>query len=146
MSLVDYLPHASKIVMIDEVLEFEIGKIRTRTFIGKDNIFLRDGKLEAYKTIEMIAQSLGIYDSKLRELKGMKSGLGFLLGSRKFEMFLPYLSVGDTVEISAACSIQDESGFGVYDCELYINGELGVRASLNVISPDDEFIKKVLDE
>ena len=53
---------------------------------------------------------------------------------------------GDEVVIDAACSIQDASGFGVYDCELYVNGELGARATLNVLSPDDEYLKRILDE
>ena len=48
-----------------------------------------------------------------------------MLGSRKFEIFKPFLKVGDEVVIDAACSIQDASGFGVYDFELYINGGLG---------------------
>ena len=146
MSLADYLPHASKIVAIDEVTDFEIGSIKTRSVIKEDNIFLKDGEIKMYKAIEIIAQSLGIYDSKFRELKGLKSGFGFLLGSRKFEIFIPCLKIGDEVVICASCSIQDENGFGVYDCELYVNGAIGVKASLNVISPNDEFIKRVLDE
>ncbi|WP_170020455.1 thioester dehydrase [Campylobacter sp. RM16190] len=143
MSISDHLPHASKIVMIDEVVEFGPGKIKTRSVIKEDNIFLRDGKIEMYKAIEIMAQALGIYDSKTREAVGQKSGLGFLLGSRKFEMFIPFLSIGDEIEITSVCSIQDDSGFGVYDCELYVNGILGSRASLNVISPDDDFLQKV---
>ena len=94
----------------------------------------------------MMAQSLGIYDSKMRELRGEKAIFGFLLGSRKFEIFRPYFKVGDEIVIVSKCSIQDESGFGVYDSELFINGELGARAVLNVMSPDKEFVKKALSE
>ena len=57
-----------------------------------------------------------------------------------------FLMAGDKVVIDAACSIQDASGFGVYDCELYVNGELGARATLNVLSPDEEYVKRILDE
>lgn len=146
MSISDHLPHASKIVMIDEVVEFGAGKIKTRSVITENNSFLREGRVEMYKAIEIMAQALGIYDSKIRELRGEKSGLGFLLGSRKFEIFIPFLSVGDEIEVVSICSIQDDSGFGVYDCELYVNGILGSKASLNVISPDDDFLQKVLDE
>lgn len=146
MSLEDYLPHGTAIVFIDEVLKFEEGRIKTKSVIKEDNKFLAEGKFAMHKTVEMMAQLLGIYDSKMRELKGMKFGLGFLLGSRKFEIFRPFLQVGDEVVIEAACSIQDASGFGVYDCELYVNGELGARATLNVLSPDEEYAKRILDE
>ncbi|QCD52732.1 ApeP family dehydratase [Campylobacter sp. RM16192] len=146
MNISDHLPHASKIIMIDEVVEFGAGKIKTRSVIKEDNGFLRDGKIEMYKAIEIMAQALGVYDSKTREESGKKSGLGFLLGSRKFEIFIPCLSVGDEVEVVSICSIQDDSGFGVYDCELYVNGILGSKASLSVISPDDDFLQKVLND
>ena len=146
MSLGDYLPHGTAIVFIDEVLKFEEGHIKTKSVIKEDNKFLSNGKFAMHKTVEIMAQSLGIYDSKMRELKGMKFGLGFLLGSRKFEIFKPFLMVGDEVVIDAACSIQDTSGFGVYDCELYVNGELGARATLTVLSPDEEYVKRILDE
>ena len=54
--------------------------------------------------------------------------------------------MGDEIVIVSKCSIQGESGFGVYDSELYVNGELGARAVLNVMSPDEEFVKKALSE
>ena len=60
--------------------------------------------------------------------------------------FLGHINVGDEIVIVSKCSIQDESGFGVYDSELYVNGELGARAVLNVMSPDEEFVKKALSE
>ncbi|WP_169780087.1 thioester dehydrase [Campylobacter curvus] len=146
MSLADYLPHGSAIVLIDEILEFKEGHIRTRTLIKQGNAFLENGKFAMHKAIEMMAQSLGVYDSKMRELRGEKAGFGFLLASRKFEMFRPFFEVGDEVVIDSVCSIQDESGFGVYDCELFVNGELGARAALNVMSPDEEFVERMLDE
>lgn len=146
MSLADYLPHGTSIVLIDEILEFKQDYIKTKSIIKSDNKFLQDGKFEMYKSIEMMAQALGVYDSKMRELKGLKSGLGFLLGSRKFEMFQPFLSVGDEVVIEARCSLQDEEGFGIYDCELYTDGKIAAKARLNVISPNDEFVQRIVNE
>lgn len=146
MSLVDYLPHSLAIVLIDEVLEFRPNFIKTRSMIKDDNKFLQDGKFAMHKSIEMMAQALGVYDSKMRELRGMKSGLGFLLGSRKFEMFEEFLKVGDEAIITAVCSIQDEQGFGVYDCELCVDDRVVARACLSVMSPSEEFVKRMIDE
>lgn len=146
MSLADYLPHGTPIVLIDEILEFKQDYIKTKSIIKSDNNFLDNDKFATHKSIEMMAQALGIYDSKMRELKGTKSGFGFLLGSRKFEIFRPFLDVADEVVIEARCSLQDEEGFGIYDCELYANGELAARARLNVVSPDDEFVQRIISE
>lgn len=143
----DYLPHSSAITLIDEILEFTpCESIKVRSVINEQTPFLEDGKFYMQKAIEMMAQSLGVYDSKMRELRGEKSIFGFLLGSRKFEIFRPYFKVGDEIVIISNCSIQDESGFGVYDSELFVNDELGARAVLNVMSPDEEFVKKALSE
>lgn len=147
MMISDYLPHSSAITLIDEILEFIPGEsIKVRSVINEQNPFLEEGKFMTQKAIEMMAQSLGIYDSKMRELRGEKAIFGFLLGSRKFEIFRPYFKVGDEIVIASKCSIQDESGFGVYDSELFVNVELGARAVLNVMSPDEEFVKKALSE
>ena len=152
MMISDYLPHSSAITLIDEILEFiPCESIKVRSVINEQNPFLQnpfleEGRFHTQKAIEMMAQSLGIYDSKMRELRGEKAIFGFLLGSRKFEIFRPYFKVGDEIVIVSKCSIQDESGFGVYDSELYVNGELGARAVLNVMSPDEEFVKKALSE
>ena len=147
MMISDYLPHSSAITLIDEILEFiPCESIKVRSLINEQNPFLEDGKFMTQKAIEMMAQSLGIYDSKMRELRGEKAIFGFLLGSRKFEIFRPYFKMGDEIVIVSKCSIQDESGFGVYDSELFVNGELGARAVLNVMSPDEEFVKKALSE
>ena len=35
---------------------------------------------------------------------------------------------------------------GLFMVGLYVNGELGARAVLNVMSPDEEFVKKALSE
>ena len=135
----DYLPHSSAITLIDEILEFiPCESIKVRSVINEQNPFLEEGRFHTQKAIEMMAQSLGIYDSKMRELRGEKAIFGFLLGSRKFEIFRPYFNVGDEIVIVSKCSIQDESGF--------VNGELSARAVLNVMSPDEEFVKKALSE
>lgn len=146
MSLADYLPHGTAIVMVDEILEFKSGYIKTKSVIKSDNKFLQEGKFAMHKSIEMMAQALGVYDSKMRELQGLKSGFGFLLGSRKFEIFQPFLSIGDEVVIEARCSIQDEDGFGIYDCELYSGGKIAARARINVVSANDEFVQRILND
>lgn len=63
MMISDYLPHSSAITLIDEILEFiPCESIKVRSVINEQNPFLEDGKFMTQKAIEMMAQSLGIYD------------------------------------------------------------------------------------
>ena len=60
----DYLPHSSAITLIDEILEFiPCESIKVRSVINEQNPFLEEGRFHTQKAIEMMAQSLGIYDS-----------------------------------------------------------------------------------
>lgn len=146
MSVKKYLMHADDIVLIDEVIEFKQGSIVSLTYIKPSTAFLENGELAIHKSIEMIAQTLGVYQGKLAELAGKKPRLGFLLGCRKFHIYVSSLKIGDKVQIVAKESLQDEAGFGVYDCELFANDKLGVKASLNVFSPDEKEVKRMLSE
>lgn len=144
MEISKFLLHGDKIILIDEITYFDIEKISSKTIIKADNDFLQDNVFPTYKSIEMMAQTLGVYQGKLAELRGLKPRIGFLLGCRKFEIFKSALQINDVIKINAVQSIQDESGFGVYDCEMFCNDELAARASLNVLSPDDEFLERIM--
>lgn len=146
MSVKRYLMHADDMVLVDEILEFGAGRIVSSSLIKPTTPFLQDGELGIHKSIEMMAQTLGVYQGKIAELSDKKPRLGFLLGCRKFHIYIQSLKIGDLARIVAKESLQDESGFGVYDCELFVNGALGAKASLNVFSPDEDEIKRIVSE
>lgn len=129
------LPHSNEMVLVDEILFCSDDEIKTKTLIKTDNAFLEDGKFYSYKTIEIMAQSLGAF-------KGLKSSgdfkLGFLIGSRKFEILKPFVQIGSELITISKMSMQDQSGFGIWDSEIYLNDELIARASLSVLSPSKE--------
>ncbi|MFC2292749.1 MAG: thioester dehydrase, partial [Kingella oralis] len=80
---------------------------------------------------------------------GEEVKLGFLLGTRKLNLFADHIPVGTTLAATAHLSTQDPSGMGVFDCELHwidapddVRGMLPqdgllAQAALNVYSPKD---------
>ena len=75
--------------------------------------------------------------------------MGFLLGTRKLDLFADSVPVGTELEVRAHVSIQDLGGMGVFDCELHWTNApedvkhllppdgLLAKASLNVYSPKE---------
>ena len=49
---------------------------------------------------------------------GKPIGLGYWLGSRRLTQHQPFIPVGTALRIRVKLSIEDASGFGVFDCEL----------------------------
>ncbi|MCD8213233.1 MAG: thioester dehydrase [Campylobacter sp.] len=129
------LPHSGKMVLIDEILSHDENSISVKSLIKSDNAFLDDGVFYTYKAVEIMAQSLGAF-------KGLYAKddhtVGFLIGVREFEIFVPYLTVGTTLIINSCVSMQDESGFGVWDSEILVNEKVAARAGLSVLSPGKE--------
>ena len=99
--------------------------------------------------MELMAQGIGAFAG----IEALKAGepvrLGFLLGTRKLDLFADSVPVGTELEVRAHVSIQDLGGMGVFDCELRWTDApedvkpllppdgLLAKASLNVYSPKD---------
>lgn len=142
-SLENLLPHSGVMILVDEMIFVNESEIKTKSVI-KNSPFLKDGKFYSYALIEIMAQTLGLYKSYHN--KTDSNDLAFLTGCRKFEIYKPFLEVGDEILTYAALSMQDSSGFGVYDCECYLGEFLVVRATISVFNPDKEMLRKIKDE
>lgn len=136
------IPHSGDMILVDEVLEVTTEQITTKSIIKKDNAFLEDGKFPTYKTLEIMAQSLGCLRGLYQSDKRNK--LGFLLGARRFSIKKPFINIGDEIITKATISLQDESGLGVYDCEVFIGDVLIATSSISALNLSDELLEKVI--
>ena len=168
-----YLPHSGAMVLIDEIIEVGADFIITKSIVKNHGEFcesvdssLRESEadeaihesnldchesanadsrndnmiaLPTYKSIELMAQSLGIFRA-LNE-KGSGSKLGFLLGARRFKILRPFIM--REARIKVAVSMQDSSGMGVYDCEVFENDALIATASISALNPSADFLSHI---
>lgn len=131
----ELLPHAADMILIDEVIEFDEEHIRTRTQVRPGGLFNRvDGSLPAWVGIELMAQSVAAYAGCQARVKSEPVELGFLLGTRKFECNVEHFPAGVELIIHALRSLQDDSGMGVFECQLSGPG-IQASARLNVYRP-----------
>ncbi|MBX8549842.1 hotdog family protein [Pseudomonas cichorii] len=133
--LAELIPHAADMILIDQVLSFDEEQIQTRVTVRPDGLFSQpDGSLPAWIGVELMAQSVAAYAGCQARLKGEPVQLGFLLGSRKFECNVGHFPAGSELTIHATRSLQDESGMGVFECNL-TGPDIQAFARLSVYCP-----------
>ena len=142
------LPHSGRMVLIDRITRYGDYFVEAGAQIKPDHILLAGGILPYTAFIELMAQAVGAYAGIQARKNARPVRLGFLLGTRKLEIFAQSVPVGTHLLATAHMSIQDAGGMGVFDCELRwtdapetSSGTLpsdGIlaRASLNVYSPE----------
>lgn len=142
------LPHSGRMVLIDRITRYGDDFVKAGAQIKPDHILLAGGILPYTAFIELMAQAVGAYAGIQARKNARPVRLGFLLGTRKLEIFAQSVPVGTHLLATAHMSIQDAGGMGVFDCELRwtdapetSSGTLpsdGIlaRASLNVYSPE----------
>ncbi|MBX8485903.1 hotdog family protein [Pseudomonas cichorii] len=133
--LAELIPHAADMILIDQVLSFDEEQIQTRVTVRPDGLFSQpDGNLPAWIGVELMAQSVAAYAGCQARLKGEPVQLGFLLGSRKYECNVGHFPAGSELTIKATRSLQDDSGMGVFECNL-TGPDIQAFARLSVYCP-----------
>lgn len=68
-------------------------------------------------TLEYMAQTMALLVGIFRRRQGLPPKLGFVLGSRRLTVRVPYFMSGSRYRIKAVCTYQDEE-FGSFDCTI----------------------------
>lgn len=157
-----FIPQSLEMVLIDELVEVNAESIRTKAHIAHDNAFLcvdelGKSRFPSYNILEIFAQSLALWRTKQEQSKAQnpnyatnttqnKSKLGFLLGARGFEIFSPFVEVGEVIEAILTLNMQDENGLGVYEGQAFVNGKLVAKTALTALNPNDEFLSQIMQD
>ncbi|MFB1010399.1 MAG: hotdog family protein [Thiopseudomonas sp.] len=141
--LAELLPHAGDMILLDSVEHWDEDSILARCRV-RDSLFSQpDGSWPAWLGIELMAQAVAAYAGLRAKSSGGQVQLGFLLGTRKYECAVSSFAAGAELEVSARRSLEDDSGMGVFECEIRSAG-ISLHARLNVYRPTDpdSFIKE----
>ncbi|ADY95160.1 TPA: thioester dehydrase [Neisseria meningitidis] len=142
------LPHSGRMVLIDRITRYGDDFVEAGAQVSPNHILLLDDKLPYTAFIELMAQAVGAYAGIQARKNARSVRLGFLLGTRKLEIFAQSVPIGTHLLATAHMSIQDAGGMGVFDCELrwtdapetssetLPSDGILARASLNVYSPE----------
>lgn len=140
MNIRSILPQSGYMVFLDEIKEIKQGEIKCAMKVKENSPFTQNKELGSFAYIEIMAQSIAAYAGSSEKIE-----LGFLLSCRKVQIYKPFVSVGDELEIKAVESLSDGAGMFVFDCEIWLKNECVAQASLSVLNPSKEFLDKAIN-
>ncbi|NBI12286.1 dehydratase [[Haemophilus] felis] len=131
------VPHSGDMVLLDRITEFGDDFLTAETQIRADNPLIKNGKLATFAGIEIMAQGVAAWAGCIATLAGEPIRLGYLLGTRKLHIHSEQIAIGTQLRIQIKMSIQDATGFGVFDSQLIdsVTEQVLLEGALNVFSP-----------
>jgi predicted hotdog family 3-hydroxylacyl-ACP dehydratase len=131
------LPHGPSMVLLDAVVEDTGDSLTAALTIGPDSPFGVAGEgVPAHVGIEYMAQACGAFAGLRAYRTNVPVRLGFLLGTRRYQAFVPWFRVDWRLTVTAAVVFQ-EGQMGVFDCRIHHAGTAVAVAQLSVYQPDD---------
>ncbi len=126
------IPHSGKMILLEKVIYRDAERIDCLMTISVQDPFTNEyGNVPAYVGIEYMSQGVAAHSSLNKTDKTERGKIGFLLGSRKVELFVQEFFQKQELLISANL-VLEQDGFGVFDCDIRNadDGELLVRGRL----------------
>lgn len=96
--------------------------------------------------LEYMAQTMALCIGFIRRSRGLAPKLGFVLGSRRLEIHIPFFRRGGRYRVRAVCTYRDES-FGSFDCTVGDErGSVVAAAQMTAFQPPGEVTQEVLED
>ena len=133
------MPHSGHMVLLDKIIFCDEMQLQAYAHIDEQHFLLPENAagLPSYLGAEVMAQGVAAWAGAHWLVCGEPIRLGFLLGTRKLVFRQPEIKIGTQLLVLIKQSWQDDSGMGVFDCELRCceTDEILVSGAMNVYSP-----------
>jgi predicted hotdog family 3-hydroxylacyl-ACP dehydratase len=129
--LTEFMPHRAPMLWLDRMTACSDTDVVCEKTIAKDDFFVENGGMSSLVTLELFAQTAAAHFGYLALSKGGGMTSGALLGTRKLELFVDRLLVGDTLVVRAR-QIMSMPPVAQYECELIRERETIARGTINV--------------
>ncbi|GAA5017255.1 3-hydroxylacyl-ACP dehydratase [Acinetobacter puyangensis] len=132
---IDFIPHQMPMVFIDELLAADEQHAVAKLTVRPELMFCEAEGLPTWTAIELMAQTISMYAGVQGRLHGLPPKIGFLLGTRKMRLPMPYFPLRGEIYIRVTKNYMHDN-LAVFDCEL-TSGSHTITATLSVYEPDD---------
>lgn len=138
------LPHDDPMILVDRVINILSETVHCQVDIGDHHLFFNADaqSMPAYVGIEFMAQSVAAWSGFHAKQKGEAPPVGFLLGSRRYQVECDTFKQGQTLDIHAEKIIED-SGMAVFSARLELNGATIASCQLNVYVPSEQKLEEM---
>lgn len=145
--VVNYLPHDPPMILIDQIIDVTDKEAICQVTVDSDGVlapFLnKKNELPAWFALEMMAQTIGVWQGWHAKKTQKDIHLGLLLGGRGFKTAMPCYPLNTILTIHVTLLLLDTK-LASFDCRLIVNDKEMATARLNVYQPDDVELKQFM--
>jgi predicted hotdog family 3-hydroxylacyl-ACP dehydratase len=135
--IADLLPHGPPMILLDDVVGRTEDGLTAAVTIRSDSQFAVPGAgVPAHVGIEYMAQACGAFAGLEAVLAKQPVRLGFLLGTRRFQAFVPWLREGWLLTVTVTTVFREDQ-MAVFDCCIRHETTEIATAQITVYQPDD---------
>jgi predicted hotdog family 3-hydroxylacyl-ACP dehydratase len=131
-------------ILLDEVVACDDTSLVAVVSIRPTTLFLEDEGVPGYIGIEYMAQACGAFAGAEALRNGQAVRIGFLLGTRRYIMPVPWFRLGDRLSVSVSLGYRDQS-MATFDGRIDVAGKLAAEGRLTVYQPLDDVKDAGLD-
>lgn len=138
--VVEFVPHSPPMVLIDKILDFDENSLIAQFSVSPQSRFFNPdiAGIESWVGIEYMAQAIAALAGIKAFLINQPVKLGFLLGTRKLNLYHEHFSNNQTYTVQIKELYMDDSGLGSFDCSISYQDECICAAKLNVFETNDQ--------
>lgn len=136
--IAEVLPQSGSMILLDAVTCFDADSLTATATVRPGGLFNEpDGSLPAWVGIELMAQAIAAWAGCHARAANTGIKMGFLLGTRQYTSTMTHFPAGSALQLCVERTLQDNSGMGIFVCELHCAGQLAAQARVNVFQPAD---------
>lgn len=144
---VNYLPHRPPMILIDRVLEVTENSAVCESYVNAEGVlknFLNEnGELPSYFTIELIAQTVGVWSGYLAKLHNIDiPPMGMVLGARDLKYPKDHFDKGSALKIKVQ-KLMDDGAVASFDGEISTEDKSIASGRVNLIRVTDDDLKRL---
>lgn len=140
------IAHRPPMILLSRLKQYDNNQGICEVDISEQSPFYQQaiGGVASYIGIEYMAQAVAAFAGAKSLDQGEDIQIGFLLGSRKYEVFTDRFLNGNSYQVSVEELYKEDTGLSVFDCKISLGDELLAKAKVNVFQPEnpEEFVKE----
>ncbi len=116
----ELIPHSGPMVLIDQILEYSEQHLVAEIKIEENCKFYQTSKqgVPAWVGVEYMSQAIAALAGIYAKQQGREIKLGFLLGTRKYNILQTVFKKDHVYRISVSQLYKDDSGLASFDCRI----------------------------
>lgn len=140
------LPHDQPMVLIDNLVAIDETTIHCQVIISEQTMFFDQSQqsVGAWVGIEYMAQTVAAWSGYQDYIVNNPASIGFLLGTRRYQVETDAFQIGDTLDIFAEQLMQSD-GMGAFSCTIKCNNKVLAQAQLNAFSPNETQLQEMIE-